>query len=40
MNKYILWRWATVIADGRQDGPSEQRGKMTTVLTVIRVWWA
>jgi len=19
INKYILWRWATVIADGRQD---------------------
>jgi len=27
MNKYILWRRATAIADSRQDGPSEQQQK-------------
>jgi len=37
MNKYILWRWATAIADGRQDRPSERREKTTTVLTAVRV---
>ena len=35
MNKYILWRWATVIADSRQDGTSERRRKTTTVLTAV-----
>jgi len=37
MNKYILWRPAMVIADGRQDGPSEWRWKTTTVLMNVHV---
>ena len=35
MTKYILWRRATVIADGRQNGPSERRRETTTVLTAV-----
>jgi len=35
MNKYILWKQATVTADARQDGPLERRPEITPDLTAV-----